>query len=332
MNKQSFRWGLIGPGRIAHAFAEAIKVVDGAELYALASRDYHRGRAFAQQYDTPQVYSTYEKLAQDPDVDAIYIATPHRFHHEQARLCLEAGKPVLCEKSLTVNAQETQDLISLAKEKNLFLMEALWTRYLPIYQQVRQWLDAGAIGEVKHLNSSFGFRINRDLDDRLLNPDLAGGALLDVGIYPIAMSQWVCGDPVSFSAHGYLGETGVDEYVAVNLQYANSCVSQFITNFVTTTRNDLTIYGSAGHIRVHPMFWGGTKATLVTEGQELTVHKPFRASGFEYQIEEAMRCLQAGLRESPTMTHAHSLANMTLMDNIRQRIGMRYPFEPALGA
>lgn len=327
MSEQPLRWGIIGPGRIAHAFADALKVVEGAELYGVASRDEVRGRAFAQQYNAPQVYTSYEQLAQDPLVDAIYIATPHRFHHEQALLCLEAGKPVLCEKSLTVNARQAQELITLAQDKKLFLMEALWTRYLPIYQRVRAWLDDDVIGDIKLVRSSFGFRIPRNVEDRLLNPDLAGGALLDMGIYPIAMSQWVCGDPVTFSVHGYLGETGVDEFVAANLQYANGSVAQFVTNFVTNTSNDLTIFGSEGHIRVHPNFWGGTKATLVTEGQELTINRPFRATGFEYQIEEAVCCIKAGFIESQVMPHAQSLANIRLIDQMRTQLGLTYVYE-----
>lgn len=174
MSEQPLRWGIIGPGRIAYAFADALKVVEGTELYGVASRDEERGRVFAQQYHVPQAYTSYEQMAQDPLVDAVYIATPHRFHHEQTLLCLEAGKPVLCEKSLTVNARQSQELIALAQSKNLFLMEALWTRFLPIYAQVREWLDAGLIGDVKLLSASFGFRIPRDVEDRLLNPDLAG--------------------------------------------------------------------------------------------------------------------------------------------------------------
>lgn len=327
MSEQPLRWGIIGPGRIAYAFADALKVVEGTELYGVASRDEERGRAFAQQYHVPQVYTSYEQMAQDPLVDAVYIATPHRFHHEQTLLCLEAGKPVLCEKSLTVNARQAQELIALAQSKNLFLMEALWTRFLPIYAQVREWLDAGLIGDVKLLNASFGFRIPRDVEDRLLNPDLAGGTLLDMGIYPIAMCQWVCGDPAAFSVHGYLGETGVDEFAAATLQYANGVVAQFVTNFVTTTPNDFTIFGSEGHIRVHPNFWGGTKATLVTEGQELTISRPFRATGFEYQIEEAVRCIKAGFIESQGMPHAQSLANMRLMDQMRTQLGLTYAYE-----
>jgi len=195
MDIPTTRWGIIGPGRIAHTFAKAAAVVDGAVLHAVASRDADRSRQFAGQYQIPRVYDSYEALAADPEVDAVYIATPHRYHREQALLCLEAGKAVLCEKPLTVNAAETRALIDLAHKKQVFLMEALWSRYLPIYSHVRDWLDSGLIGDVELIQSTLGFAMTRDPNDRLLKHELAGGALLDLGVYNIAMSQWVQGDP-----------------------------------------------------------------------------------------------------------------------------------------
>jgi predicted dehydrogenase len=328
MDTPTTRWGIIGPGRIAHTFARAAAVVDGAVLHAVASRDAGRARQFAGQYQIPQVYDSYEALAADPEVDAVYIATPHRYHREQALLCLEAGKAVLCEKPLTVNAAETRALIDLARAKKVFLMEALWTRYLPIYGHVRDWLDSGLIGDVELIQSSFGFAMNRDPEDRLLNHELAGGALLDLGVYNIAMSQWVQGrEPVEVSAQGRIGETNVDELTSASLRYDDGSISQFTCTVRATTANEFVIYGRLGHIRVHGFFGGATRATLVTAGKELTVAEPFRATGFEYQIEEAMRCIQAGLIESPAMTHEQSLATMTVMDRIRAAIGLRYSFE-----
>ncbi|HYF64449.1 MAG TPA: Gfo/Idh/MocA family oxidoreductase, partial [Herpetosiphonaceae bacterium] len=271
---------------------------------------------------------SYEALAADPEVDAVYIATPHRYHREQALLCLEAGKAVLCEKPLTVNAAETAALIELARAKNVFLMEALWTRYLPVYRHVREWLDAGLIGDVELISSTFGFAMTRDPNDRILNHELAGGGLLDLGVYNVAMSQWVMGrDPVEIAAQARIGETNVDELTSASLRYDDGSVSQFTCTIRAGTANEFAIYGRGGHIRVHNIFCAATAATLVTAGKELTVSEPFRATGFEYQIEEAMRCMQAGLLESPSMTHAQSLANMTTMDRIRAAIGLRYSFE-----
>jgi len=328
MKQKTFNWGIIGPGRIAERFAGGLLAVDDAVLYGVASRNETRAQEFAAKFDGKNIYTSYETMVNDPNIDGVYIATPHRFHYEQTMLCLDAGKPVLCEKPLTVNAVETQALIEKAKINKVFLMEALWTRYLPIYDQIREWLDSTVIGDVKFLISTFGFALPSDPEDRWLNPELAGGTLLDMGVYPIAISQWVTGmEPKTVSSQAIIGETGVDLLTSATFQYENGIVSQFSSNFITQNLNDFTIYGTKGSIRIHPFFWDCTKATLTTSGQELTIEKPFRATGFEYQAEEAMHCIREGLLESPKMTHADTLANMKLMDSIRENIGLKYPFE-----
>jgi predicted dehydrogenase len=178
------------------------------------------------------------------------------------------------------------------------------------------------------MDSTFGFNFAPDPNDRWLNLELAGGTLLDMGIYPISVSQWVMGqDPIAFSAQAILSKTGADELTAGLLKFENGAISQFSSNFVSHNGNEFTIYGTKGHIRIHAMYWAGQKATLVTEDQELTVSKPFRATGFEYETEEAMYCIRNGLLESPRMTQAQTLANMELMDKIRAEIGVKYPFE-----
>jgi predicted dehydrogenase len=235
---------------------------------------------------------------------------------------------VLCEKPLTVNAAEADQLISAARENKTFLMEAMWSRYIPILQQVRQWLDEERIGAVKLLTSTFGFKAVRDLEDRAFNPNLGGGALLDLGVYNISISQWLLDeDPVSFATQGTIGETKVDELTAVNLLYEDGVVSQFTCNMISENVNDMFVYGTEGHIRIHPNFWNTSAATLVSGGQEMTETRPYRKNGFEYQIEEAITCIRAGLLESPRMPHSQTLANMHLMDGIRAEIGLSYPFE-----
>lgn len=328
MGNKKFNWGIIGPGRIAQQFAKGLNVLEDAALYAVASTSAERAAAFAEKNSGEKTYTSYEALVADPEVDAVYIATPHRYHFENVMLCLNAGKPVLCEKPLTVNAAETKKLIETSISKKVFLMEALWTRYLPIYGEIRKWLDAELIGDIKYMTSTFGFVAPKAEDDRWLNPELAGGTLLDMGIYPISVSQWVMGDePQAFSVQAILGKTGVDELTAVTLKYPNGAISQFNSNFLVKNINDFFIYGTKGHIRIHPNYWGASDATLVTEGQELTISRPLAGGGFEYQTQEAMHCIRAGLLESPKMTHAQSLANMQLMDKIRAEIGLKYPFE-----
>ncbi len=334
MTTESFRWGILAPGRIAHRFAQAVESIDGARLQAVASRSMQRGQAFAQQHSVPVVHDSYEALTRDPNVDAVYIASPHRFHHAQARLCLEAGKPVLLEKPFTVNAAEAADLIDLAQRKNLFLMEALWSRFLPVYGKVREWLEADSIGSLRLISSAFCFQAEPDPSDRKFDPDLAGGALLDLGVYNIALSQWIVGEnPKTVSAQAHLGPTGVDDLTAVTLVYPHDTIAQFTCSFLFEAINEIRIYGTKGRIDVRAKLPEPTSVALVVGGKETIATLPFRRNGFEYQIEEVMRCVRAGRRESTGMPLASTLANMETMDEIRRLIGLRYPFEerPAPG-
>ena len=326
--QKTFKWGILGPGLISQQFAEDLRVVNDAVLYAVASTSIERAGAFSEKYNGQKIYGSYEELVNDPEVDAVYIGTPHNFHFENAMLCLNAGKPVLCEKPLTVNAAETRSLIETARHKKVFLLEALWTRYLPIFDQIRQWLDGGLIGDLQVLSSSFGFSIPKGREQRWLNPQLAGGTLLDMGVYPISTSQWIMRQPPeSFAAQAQLSDTGVDVSTSVLLKYPNGVISQFNTNFTSNNVNDFYIYGSKGYIRIYANYWGSSKASLCLADQEMTVTRPLRAGGFEFEIEEAMRCVRLGLLESPGMPHAGTLANMELMDLIRADIGVKYPFE-----
>ncbi len=325
---EPINWGIIGPGRIANNFARAFPVLPEGKLYAVASRNLQRAQAFADQYNMVRSYGSYEEMLDDPQVDMVYIATPHRFHYEQVVLALEAGKPVLCEKPLTVNAAETQKLIDLAHKKGLILMEALWTRYLPIYGVVRQWLDQGLIGKVWLMQSTFGLQISKDDQDRWYNPELAGGVLLDMGVYNLSTSQWVMGaDPVEVQAYSQISASGIDEMTNVMLKYEGGAVSQFSCNFLTNGLNEFMIYGERGYIQIHGNFWQSEKATLSVDGKMTTETEPLAASGFEGEIREAMRCFREGKHESPVMTQHQTLKNMEIMDSIRGMVGLKYPFE-----
>jgi predicted dehydrogenase len=334
LSDKKFRWGIIGPGRIAEQFALALKVVEGACLYAVASNSMHRAQRFASDHSASVYYDNYAALIEDPNVDAIYIATPHRFHYQQARECLMARKPVLCEKPLTVNALEAEGLMRLSQENGVFLMEAMWTRFLPIYQEIKQWLDAGKIGPVTSITSSFGFELPRDSMDRMQNHELAGGVLLDMGVYSLSMSQWIFVDPPeSFSIRGYLGGTDVDEHDKTLITYSGGRSSVFTSSMLKELNNNLTISGERGRIYVDAMFWSATKATLFVDGdaegesEVCSVTREFRATGLEYEIEEAMRCIGRGDIESQHMPMSDTLATMKLLDQLRASIGLTYTFE-----
>lgn len=325
-----FNWGIIAPGRIAREFARGLNVTEDARLYAVASTHYPRAEKFMQHNSgTGKIYDSYQRLADDPAVDAVYIANPHRFHYENVLLCLEAGKPVLCEKPLTVTARESEQLLALAQDKNIFLMEGLWTRFLPVWVQVKKWLDEDMIGEVKVLSSTFGVKIPREPEDRLLNLHSAGGVLLDMGVYNVAMSQFVMGqNPLSIQSSGFIGETGVDERHSALFNY-DSAVSQFTCSFQTNLENAFMIFGSKGSIRIEPNFWESTGALLkLNNGEVIEFDGRFRASGFEYEAEEVMRCIRAGKLQSDIMPWADTLGNMRIMDEMLTHTGLDYPFSP----
>ena len=323
----AMKWGVIAPGRIANRFAESFVALPDATLCAVASSNKERGQAFTKAHGFDKVYVNYEDLVNDPEIDAVYIANPHRFHFTSARLCLEAGKPVICEKPLTVNAMEAEQLIELAEQKQVFLMEALWSRFLPVWQKVKAWLAEGRVGDIKLLDSRFGFSIPREENDRLLNLELAGGVLLDMGVYNVSMSQFVMeADLESLVCDGFVGKTGVDERISAVLNYGGPA-SQFTCNFQAFTENNFVIYGDLGHIVVSPCFWDTTSAKLMTkDGQVEEFDEPFLANGFEYQVKHAMECIRAGELESDVIPWRHTLATQKIMDEILHRVGVRYPF------
>lgn len=319
----SFRWGLIGPGRIANQFANALKADFVGELYAVASRDIKRAETFANTYHATRSYDNYQDLIADKNVDAIYIATPHNFHYEQVKQCLLAKKSVLCEKPLTVTFKQATELTELAKQQNVFLMEAMWSLYLPIYQQVNEWIKAGKIGDITLVQSNFGIAMPRNESDRWLNPELAGGATLDLGVYCVATAQWFIGSyPEKIQASGLIGSTGVDELAMANLSYPNQKHAQINCTLLSWTDNSIYINGTKGRIKIHDMFWAATTASLITGNTTETVTLEHAVNGFEYEIAEAERCIKAGKIESDVVSHQVTRQNMHIMETILEQIAV----------
>lgn len=329
---ESFGWALVGPGAIARRFAAALQGVAGARLAAVASRDAERAAAFAREWgDAGTAASDLAGALARPDVHAVYVCTPHPHHAAAVRAALEAGKPVLCEKPLTPSAAATRPLVELAAARRVFLMEAVWTRFLPIYDQVRAWLDAGAIGPVHAMQSSFVIDRPFQPGNRRYTAALGGGALLDIGIYNITVSRMVLpGVAVQgWDLRARLGGEHIDVQLTGTLDFGEGRTSQFHCGWYGSADNSFRILGERGHIVVHGGgFWQSTAATLCRDGEApQIVEAPFRINGFEYEIEEVMRCVRAGLVESPRLPPAESLAIVELMDAMRARIGVRYPFE-----
>ncbi len=329
MQTYPYRWGVIAPGKIAKKFVEGIRALHGSYIHAVASRNAARAQSFAEFYDIPGHYDSYEALVKDPDIDIIYIASPHNFHFEQAKLSLENGKHVLVEKPLGINLSQVTALIELARARNLFLQEAMWTRFLPVMRQVRSWLEDGTIGEVRHLSADFNFRSGTwDLSDRKFNPDLAGGALLDVGIYPVALAHMVFDmEPAEVRTVANLGETGVDFQSAYLFRYPQGQIATLTSGFEAHGSKEAVISGTKGHIRI-PLFWRGNEAILsIDNGEPQNYVFPYDSSGLQFQAEQMMRDLFEKKKESTIMPHRASLSIMGVMDQIRHSWGLTYPGE-----
>ena len=335
-----FSWALIGPGRIANRFAEAVEGLPNTRLACVLGRNAERTQAFASRWSsrgngTVRATANWDDVLNDPRVHGVYIATPHAMHHDAVQRCLAAGKPVLCEKPLVPNVAQAQNLVALAQRQDVFLMEALWTRFLPAYAQMAEWLRSGAIGRVRSIQSSFCFAATGGPDSRLYAPELAGGALLDSGIYNLSVTRWVlqtalgtCPALRDLQVDGVLAPTQVDQRLAATLAFEGGVVSQFVCGFDSQSDNALRIHGEHGWISAPHNFWQATEVVLQSRSEpQQRVATPFAINGFEGEIVEAMRCIRAGLVESPQMPHAETLATLGWMDTMRAQMGVRYPFE-----
>ncbi|MBQ4900193.1 Gfo/Idh/MocA family oxidoreductase [Paenibacillus sp. Marseille-P2973] len=325
---KKIKWGIMGTGWIAEKFAEDLAHVGNGEGLAAGSRTKESAAKFAEKFGLPRAYGSYEELVNDPDIDAIYVATPHPYHRENVLTALNAGKAVLCEKPFTVNSAELEQLISSAKQQNLFLMEAMWTRFLPPIVQVRKWLEEGRIGEVKLVKAEFGFRSDWNPQGRLLNPQLGGGALLDAGIYPVSFASMIFGtEPEKVWSSADIGETGVDEKFSILLDYGKGRTATLNGAVRLDLTNDAYIHGTEGTIHI-PSFLNATEAVLRVTGQEEEKFTDGRLStGYSFEAEEVGRCLLEGLTESPAITLDESLGILKLLDAIRAQWGLKYPFE-----
>ena len=325
---EKIRWGILATGWIADQLAEAIISQRDAECLAVGSRSQASADAFGEKWHIPRRYPTYEALAADPDVDVIYIATPHNLHYENMKLCLNAGKHVLCEKPLTVNAAQAKECLELAKEKGLFLMEAMWMKFIPAVQQMQKWVADGRIGTVRLVQANFAFNIPFDPHGRLYDPALAGGALLDMGIYTSTLAHLVLGKPDSILSAACLGETGVDELNTAIWQYADGTQAVLTSTQRLERPCDAFITGTEGYIKLHSNFWHSRKLTLKQRGQaKEVVQIPYDGNGYGYQVREVHDCLRAGKLESAVVPHADTLEIMTLLDEMRGQWGLVYPEE-----
>lgn len=327
MNKKpgrTIRWGIIGPGRIANKFARDLNKVPNTELYAVASRHPGRAEAFANQHNAAKAMGSNEALAKDPEVDAVYIATPHSLHAHYALMCLSQGKAVLCEKPLAMNAVQVETMIAASKKHQVLLMEAMWTAFLPHFQAAVKMVRDGVLGEINYLEADFGFHPPFNPESRVFNKQLGGGSLLDIGIYPLFLSMAMLGKPVNIEAQATFIETGVDSSCQINLHYDRNAKAQLFSTMLKETSNMAVIKGSKGTLTIHPRFHESSSFTIEKNGKTELFSFTNRGEGFVHEIEHFCGLLQKGETESHVMCFDTSRKLMALLDAVREKIGLHY--------
>ncbi|XP_066265612.1 trans-1,2-dihydrobenzene-1,2-diol dehydrogenase-like isoform X2 [Branchiostoma lanceolatum] len=323
------RWGFVATGRICNDFKVALDTLPRNEhqVVAVASRSLETAQKFAKTHNIPKAYGSYAELAEQEDIDVVYIGAVHLQHAPVTTMMLEAGKPVLCEKPMAVNSREARQMIGLAKEKNLFFMEAIWSRYFPVYKKVRQMIDSGDVGEVKLVTACSG----KVQSQPKLERSVAGGGLLLLGIYTIQFATMVFGEeePEDITVSGHLTDGGVDETVTIVLKYSGNRMATLISGASANLANEAYVYGTKGSIKI-PLFWCPTEVIAPDKIHEFPLPPPEKPLNFEnstgmrFEAMEVRRCLQEGLKESPLMTHAMSLQIAGILDQTRKVVGVVY--------
>ena len=325
--KEDFKWGILGTGGIARAFAKDLSYLQGHRVAAVGSRNSASAAEFVSEFSGATGYGSYEELVA-ADVDAVYVATPHTFHAENSLLALNAGKPVLCEKPFTINAREARAVIDRAHELKLPLLEAIWTRFLPHIQQVRGILKSGVLGDIHTVIADHGQFLPEEIAPRLWRPELGGGALLDLGIYPITLAHLVLGAPQSFTVSATLTDEKVDNQISMIFDYPQGAQALLSATMLNRTAITGVISGSKARLEMDGFFFVPTTMRLISrDGQVQTFPNNYQGHGLREEAVEFARMVRANELESPLAPHAMSLEIMELMDAIREKIGVRYPSE-----
>jgi predicted dehydrogenase len=322
---ENFKVGIIGAGHIARKMAHTLRDMKGVEPYAVASRNYENAQGFAYEWGFTRAYGSYDELVNDPNVQLIYIATAHSHHFEQAKMCLEKGKPVLCEKAFTANAREAETLIRISQEKQVFLTEAIWTRYMPFSKTLRELVDSGIIGRAMMLTANIGYPISDK--ERIAKPELCGGALLDIGVYPINFALMLFGNEITgITSACVRGETGVDLQNSITFVYRNHRMAVLqMTAFCANDRQGI-ISGDKGYIIVDNINNPQQAIVYSVNHEEVArYYCPLQITGFEYQVQASIEAIRQGKIETSDMPHAETLRVMRLLDDLRYEWGIHFP-------
>lgn len=319
-------WGIIGTGKIAATFAKDLSYVPDARLVGVGSRSLETARDFASANGCERHYGNYEELVRDPQIDAVYIATPHALHAQNAIDCLRAGKSVLCEKPFTINKTQAKSVIDVAREHNVLLVEGMWTYFQPAFQRLLQFIQTGELGRILSIDSDLGFKAKYDLSSRLFDPDLGGGALLDMGVYNIALVAALLGEPAAIQANAHFGPTGVDESTEASFEYSEGVKAKLTCSVVEHTRRSAVIVFEKAVVTLTGPWWHGEEIKIKwQDGREETIRYERQGYGFVPMIQEFQRCIKEGLIESPIHPWTKTLLNMKILDAVRSQIGLAYP-------
>ncbi len=324
--EKTTQWGILGLGKIAHKFTQDLLLVPGNQLAAVGSRDAETAAAFARQYGARQAYGNYEALLADPAVEIIYVATPHDSHAQWSIAALEAGKHVLCEKPLAVNRKQVDAMLEAARRNNRFLMEGLWSRFNPSIQQSLKLIEQETIGPVNYFNIDFNFYSDAPVESRVFNPELAGGALLDIGIYPVFLAYLLWGKPEQILASARFHDSGADAQTSIIFRYPQG-FANLMCGFLSKSDMVAKIYGTRGSIFIDTRWHEAKGFTLHVGDKSQHFSLPTPGNGFTFEIEECQQCLAEGRLESELWSHRNSLDLIDLLDEIRGQIGLKYPFE-----
>ena len=323
-----FKWGIIGTGGIAHAFAKDLALLDGHTVYAIGSRNLNTAQNFATEFNAAKAYGSYEELVHDDSIDAVYIATPHPSHIENVLLALNAQKPVLCEKPFAVNAKEAKQMVDVAVANNVAIMEAMWARFLPHYAKIREIIASGILGQITTIHADHGQRLADQNIPRLVEPSLAGGALLDLGIYPISFAHMILGIPTSITANAVLTEKGVDAQTSIILNYPQGAQAILNTSMIVQTPCTAVVAGLNGYLEVDRTFYNPTSMRVTLyDGTVTEYSNTYTGHGLREQAAEFARVVKSGEKESPILRTTDTVAIMEIMDTVRAQIGLKYPFE-----
>jgi predicted dehydrogenase len=326
-SSEEFNWGILGPGGIARAFAKDLGFIQGHTIAAVGSRSLENAQKFSDNFGGT-AYGSYEELVADPTVDAIYVATPHPAHHDNVILALNAGKPVLCEKPFAVNAQESQAMVDAASRNSVALMEAMWARFLPHYAKVREIVDSGVLGPILSIHADHGQRLADQGIARLIDPELAGGALLDLGIYPVSFAHMILGNPLHITSSAIMTDKGVDAQTSMIFTYDNGAQAVLTTTMIEQTPCRAVVAGLNGWLEIDRTFYNPAAMRVVLNDGTVTEYaNTYTGHGLREQAETFKQLVRSGKFESEILTWTDTVDIMKTLDTVREQIGLKYPFE-----